>query len=1216
MARRGHGCRCCCSFHNIFRCEQLSVNLWNQTGELPVLTCDIEPAPGNLVAVSNWLSSGAFARGGSLAIDLDAAGLNLAASSTGSGSIQASLFQGTAIASSEISGSVRSISMNSDQRRAVLDQSHAIAVRSCKVQAGRFVTAYASATPRIADIPAITPRMAVRFKQQGEPGFTKQSIDGLWNPNSGNPYHMTQACRAAVYRDGEYVSTVTRDPSLCKFQPGDALTVSESSGSYPNVQEELDDLWEELGSIQVPPDPHATQRAQLFAQLQQLGAQISAVPPERTFWPGLIGETSVVSGQPPVQRTRTLLETVTAFSFDDLAQMQPALLGFNNKGEAIYRTGAQLAQSVAFDLYLQGKVPERFDLSECVTGGSVSITCLTSVLGGPGGVRAVLIEILQAEKAARDSTLAALIADRDAIKAQYDALPPVPTYTQAQLNRIQEIQIEIARLQKSLGISKVRDWTVQHSGIVRLSGYKARAGFPASGDATGGINIAYLHEDHAYWNGGLSLNTDDSWQDRRIANAVYFYAQAGQRIRLAILYGGNGTLAMEPSGAILGTFDEETSQEGSYLVVTKYDDDCMPSGWQGQRNFDNVDDGWQGLGGYRSYQATLGLTITEPRRLSQRRYEFNSFVVDKTPPSMAAKQIDDFVVDDEPDGFDFSAADRVQASPLIVADEPVVGSTGWATYTTRPAGSGMSVGYYRATNTLLKDRAHNFPALPPVVDFTVHAEMSGARAAFSASGESETIRTSPLTTLDLVFDKPVSGVVKNRFTIEACGKREDGTFGEIDTADVIESVEQQDPTTFRLTLKAGKQLPGTQWRIVFQPNANVIADTGEDTEPCILAARFAWILPQENVRQLIDTTTRLTTVNQRTVDETVTIGDLASVSAAVAEPDPEQPPAITLASSSTVSLPASGGIFHANHDADSFSPNAPSDADAATSVPYSYFGMSTTIYPSPARLLSACAAPLEPQKHFSAMMAANNYTTITAQMATHVRVNGKTYAAALFVPDTTGRPHASFSTNYEDAEYFASNGWFTGDTEADAVVLNRWFFGPFSLSHVSDGLSLSQNQWAAAASSEQAALPIWDKGRVFGNWTLANSNGTLYASSSATLAAARVAQEYPGLNTASAGDLTLTLKITASTRAEATRLVLVDGKPEEVVFPNFRTAQHNREIVFHLSKSQEVALATGSSVQIVVPDVSRKRSPVTDPNSPLPGRIEDINRHVWTLQAS
>lgn len=1268
MARRGHGCRCCgCSFNNIFRCEQLSVNLWNQSGQLPVVTCDSAPAPWNLTAVSQWLTSGSFASGGSLTIDLDAAGLNLAASGTGNGFLQASLFQGTAIASSTISGGVRSISLNSGQRLAVLNQTHAISVRSCKVSSGRFVTAYAPATPRqmLSDI-ALTPRMSVKFWQQGEPGFTNQFIDGLWNSGGGNPYWMTQACRAAVYRDGEYVGEVTRDPSVATLLPDDETTVSQQSGSnYPDIAAEI---------------------AELDARMAAFNASLWV---QRPLTP------SEAQERETIQQTR-----------------QQMLDNINSGWEAFCEQNSITAAPGGSYISGVGPAPS-IDYAIGIYVGFINNTWVAVQSPFPNGwpapipaAQQFLVQTTFPARVARtnyiEETQPRLI-ELNSIEAGYSR-PMTPEEAAQWL----AWRNEKDALQSSQAIFSVTDYTMRHSGIVRLTGYRASVFVPANGDATGGVNIAYQHQNHAFWNADTfppsRARVVDRWYDTRATSAAFLYVMAGQRIRLSIGYGGDGTLATEPSGAILGTFDEATSPEGSYLVVSKYDDDCMPSGWQGPRNFDNVDDGWQGLGGYQ------GLV---PRRLSQRRYEFNSFVVDKTPPSVVARQVDDFVVGDWPTEVNVTSADyftgvqRVEAAPLIFADEPVVGDTYLAHYVTRPAVMG-DPGFYRATNSFIKDRAHNFPLLTPSVEFTIHATMSGAKATFVATGDESISRSSPLANIDLVFDKPVVGVMKRHFTLQAYGKRADNTFGEIVLDDDLVRIS---PTNIvglswtsgnvcRITFDTTTQLPASLWRIVFQPDEAVFATgdadyrakwsyihtppaaangdtlerfeaevwrvlrgdpqqpnavrwnadekkwkwrdedanvpTPDDAQPCILAARFAWIRPQpeSNIRQLIDTSTNLISVNQRTVDETVTIGDTASVSAAVVEPDPEQPPVMELSSSSTVSLPASGGSFHANHDADSFSPNAPPDPDAATAVPHSYFGMSTTIYPSPAKRLSLCAAPLEPQKHFSALMAANNFTTITASMNTHVPVNGRTYAGGLAVPDTTGRPHAQFSPNWEELGTVreGDQSWW------GPPFLTRWFFGPFAMSPVDGGALRSQNQWAASLGTQTVAPfygIVWNPPNINDqvelppppDWYLPfppreyrrDNIGSMTVSIGASLVATRVVQEYRGIATAAPGDLVLFMRVDVSTFISATKTEYVPGtmaKTHEVFYPSWKSRNGSYEVAFHLSKSQEYALASGSAVQVVVPNTSFRRTPVPDPNSPFPGSIDDINRHVWTLQAS
>lgn len=1155
MARRGHGCRCCgCSFNNIFRCEQLSVNLWNQSGGLPVVTCDSAPSPGNLTAVSAWLTSGGFASGGQLSIDLDAAGLNLAGTSSGGGFIQAGIFQGAAVVAASPGGM---ISLNSDSRAAGLGNQLAISVRSCKTETGRFVTAYAPAagSNMLTDI-SLTPRMSVAFRQQGEPGFTNQAIEGLRSGGS-NPYWMTQACRAAVYRDGEYVGEVTRDPSLCVLLPGDSATVSRSGPPADDTaarEAKIAALEAQRAAIPNPPDPNAALRLARAAEVGLLRQELFESEQRRDFYLGR-------KNWAQAEKDDNFLAYGYTYSIWLLQDMFCGL------------------PVCDFEQALCEEGGGGFSFCDRSIGGYYSTIAFVDAVGGRGQALDKVISVAGSAHGRELGNVARLEGELAAAIAAWLAVPPPPGMTQSQLELLASIDAELAVLRGGAPYDLI-DYIASSDGIVRLSGYAAGRAATTSESYIGGVRIPF----------GQMPNVDPVVSPG-FADARYFFVRQGDRFRIAIGAGGYASLSIEPSGAILGTFDDATSQEGSYLVVSKYDDDCMPSGWQGTRNFDNLDDGWQGLGGFRTYLGPFSVPVTVPRRLSQRRYEFNSFVVDKTPPSIVARQIDDFVVGSEPEWLNFAAADRVQAGPLLFADEPVVGDNGgtnWAFYTTRPPGPGMPPGYYRATNAALKDRAHNFPLLTPVVEFTIHATMSGAKATFA--GADEVSRPSPLASLDLVFDQPVDGVNASHFTLEGYGRREDGTFGLLPSC--WDGLSFPSDTTCRIALDTTKQPAGAMWRIVFQP-AGDPDDQDDDVvtvnggSRCILAARFAWIRPQENVRQLIDTTS----------GSQFTIGNTASVSASVAEPDPEQPPATALSSSSTVSLPASGGSFHANHDADSFSPNAPPDPDAGTAVPFSYFGMSTTIYPSPARLLSACAAPLEPQRHFSALMSANNYTTLTASLS-HVAINGEIVTGYSRPSGTPGvlefvevwrGPHAQFSVQPKFAQ-------------------------PISFQIADGGALLSQNRWTCSDYTSGSVF-AFDKSFTLGGNRLSK------------LTAMRLAQEYQVLATAVPGDLVLELEINASIGWSPLNENTGDNATDYNNYLNNLFVGYNSGIAepvtyrawLHLSKSQEYALASGS-VSVVVANTSVSSTPGVTPEGLFTywGQLNrnNINRHVWTLQAS
>jgi hypothetical protein len=1266
MARRGHGCRCCgCSFNNIFRCEQLSVNLWNQSGELPVLTCDSAPSPGNLQSVSAWLTSGAFASGGELAIDLDAAGLNIAAASSNGSlptqTLRAAIIGGLAVVESfSNNNAIRLLSLNGDSRRAALNPLHGFSVRSCKVNGGRFVTAYAAGGSPVGaapNVPSLTPRMTVQFNQQGESGFTNQPIIGLQSPMGG--YLATQACRAAVYRDGEYVDTVTRDASLCVIMPDGTSSVSLPSGpalvDRDADRAEIASLEAERVTIQPPPDPNAGLRLTLAVARDQAQASINTLTTQ-------------------INQLTSDLEWAANVDFQQFPW-------------------SRVDRYFVVQSYVEMSVINIGDYGDCaeLVGDPVETTlfmrllCVTDQLGQEG--------LLAIDVAYRTQLRADKIAERAAQQLAYDsavaqlaAIPPAPGLSQGQLARLAQIATKIASL-RAIPIVLI-DYVAGQTGLVRLSGnrvgWRGADGF----DYTGGINTTVslgggdgLGEYTAtYVPGGGNLVSFES--------ATYFHVNTGDRFRIAVRDGGSGTLSITPSGAILGTFNDATNQDGSYLVITRYDDDCLPS-ISPQKQFDDIDDDWLGVGGVRRVLQS-GMWMDIPRRFSQRRYEFNSFVVDKTPPSIVARQVDDFVVGSEPEWLNFAAADRVQATPLLFADEPVIGDNGgtnWAFYTTRPTGPGMPPGYYRAANSVLKDRAHNFPLLTPAVEFTIHEEMSGAKATFAVPQGQSMSRTSPLQTVDLVFDKTVVGITKRNFTIEAYGSRPDGTYGEIQFDDDLSRIaptnivfmEFPQPNRCRITFDTTTQLRGTLWRIVFQPDEGVIAaeaagfgslsfvyDTAREAtdgtparleacfwrnedaqgnyqiisydstskkwvffgtaneffgmpsgEPCILAARLAWIVkqPEENIRQVIDVS-----------GFDVEIGTTSSVSTLVAEPDPAALPVTKLASSANVLLPASGGQFHSTHDADSFIPNAPPNPDGPVEQPHSYFGLTSTIYPSPARRVSACAAPRSSQKHFSLLMSENDYTTITATMS-HVPMNGEWVASYI---DGSGKPfevasgpHFQFSPFWEEppARVETPDGYLY--PQPGNIFLQKPFSGPFTFSpYDTFGNLLPPNSWSGSGVASQFWAPVW--GPIRGPDTFlvpSDFIGSSYWSSGSSMRAYRMTHEIPGLATAVPGDLVLAMVLTASWWATVTRdwVVRQDGK--NVIVPNTYTtgsASETRYVYLHLSKAQEHQLATTGSVQVVTDGISQKWVGTPDPRPGIPLNLGDItkNRHVWTLSAS
>lgn len=1247
MARRGHGCRCCgCLFSNIFRCEQLSVNLWNQSGDLPLVTCDNLPQASVIDSVSAWLTSGAYAAGGSLRLNLDAAGLNMAASSSSAGYqfLRASIFNGSVVVESASAGNGRTLTLNSDTRLLGFDPSHSFSLRSCKIPSGRYATAYVSGVGWIGGSAGVTRRLLVRYRQQGEPGFTNQYIDGLSSDDvqgggSQWPSGASQACRAAVYRDGMYVGAVARDPSLCTLLPNDETSVSQYSSSFPDVAAEI---------------------AAINAQISSIG-RVAARP----LTPAELAELNLLAIETPAQQ--------------DLVNQRFA----QAQEWAIQQNEA----------FLNGYLPPRWIAERTPTNPNPTDAAIASFL-----FNTLAFKREQALRFYHQETNAVEIAELAAMRSRANELQRISSgYTRPptdkELQDLQSLQLERSRLQSSLGIYSVADYTARYSCLVRMDGYAGALIFPAAGNAFGGRNIADDHGNHAYWSARAAgtnwRSIDPSSLSYRSESMEWLYVQQGETVRLVIPYGGSATLTTEPSGSILGTFEDETKEEGSYLVVSRYDDDCMPTGWGGVGTFD-------------AFQAETPDNSSSPIFAfsgPQRRYEFNSFVVDKTPPAVVVEQVNDFVEGDGVSGrLEYSQSAYGQQTPFalmrssmqVYADEPLVNdglvSVRALLLSSRPdemelRGYGFSelpAGYYRAVATAvsnIKDRAHNLPHAAPTVEFTVHATMSGARPTFAVAGEVIKDSKSRLTTIDLLFDKPVVGITKRNFTIEGYGLHANGSFGQIPAfSDGLERrtpyditlIEFPQPNLCRLTITDEMQGMSQQWRIIFQPDLGVLAFSGDDAglwshvfssarpadeqvpaapeqeywriwnatrnehialrydatsnewknaetslalsfgipddaEPCILVARYAWVIRQSEagVRYLIDTSTTSGTP----------IGSVASVSGSVGEPNTEAGPTTTaIESSGSVSLPAEAGSFHTNHDADSYVPNAPPSPDEGTDTPYGYFGLTTTIYPSPAIAVSACAAPRSAQKHFSAIMSNSDYTTITATL-NHVPVNG------------------TWSVGYP--RFFEQQGVTENVVVASGLHPAFGVHVPFaqaiSFSSVRNGLFLPQNEWFAE-DYVSGAVAFND------NFLVTDTSGqdtdTVFGPRVSSLYASRGLETYPGLGTSVAGGLVFVLRIFVFlSRSNGPRLGL---RGQDLVWQNSGLGEASAMApagayvaTLLLSKSQEYQLATSGSVSVAVPNTSSYIEPGFTPAGLFaPGsRWSQLdrhyyNRHVWTLSAS
>ncbi len=262
------------------------------------------------------------------------------------------------------------------------------------------------------------------------------------------------------------------------------------------------------------------------------------------------------------------------------------------------------------------------------------------------------------------------------------------------------------------------------------------------------------------------------------------------------------------------------------------------------------------------------------------------------------------------------------------------------------------------------------------------------------------IHENPLTEIDLVFDKNVvildetmtqaatTPADEEEYLLEALEVKGKDVSTGADKEAEVESIRRLSDRRFRLKLSDGDQTDyNTQWAISFKPvhgaegseksrvsvTKPITTDgplTYGQCQPCLLGCRFMWCIVQDPSigRELVDTMSYpITTTPASSVTELIptptTEGD-------------EDAPSEVITATAGVNVEPALGSFHSEPDPPTFVPGVPSSLDAAASVPFSYFGFPTTINPSPAMTLPACASPSAAQRH-SSMIFGPEITTIT-----------------------------------------------------------------------------------------------------------------------------------------------------------------------------------------------------------------------------------------------
>lgn len=407
-------------------------------------------------------------------------------------------------------------------------------------------------------------------------------------------------------------------------------------------------------------------------------------------------------------------------------------------------------------------------------------------------------------------------------------------------------------------------------------------------------------------------------------------------------------------------------------------------------------------------------------------FALGSFVVDQTPPLVVIAQRNDMYVGDASESFQAFPKQRGAAcSEPSDSFRSVYGLTypysgeAFAHFDPMPPDEGI---YSWAAEGSVYDRAGNLcrhnpqlrltvHAVPPDGKFGAHAQIELPFIGDDYVGVSVTgldratsefrfgrittpsralLYANPVTQFVVRFDRPVRGLTRNHITLERWGEPGWSVPSTVPPSDI--TVTQRSPTEWLVSFDtrhrncvwyAKVDPAGGQVRVIDQDG-----DNEDDEEQCRLAARSMWaVLPQRGVMEPIDCQPEsmlVGGVSSITEEVEIDVNGRPDTIAAEGSSPGRGYRDITLSSSREMYLPSSAGEFTADKTRKSFIPNVPASRFNGSGITgaHSYFGLPTTIYPSPPALVEPCAAPSMPQKHSSVICSTNEILnwTITREI--------------------------------------------------------------------------------------------------------------------------------------------------------------------------------------------------------------------------------------------
>jgi hypothetical protein len=369
-------------------------------------------------------------------------------------------------------------------------------------------------------------------------------------------------------------------------------------------------------------------------------------------------------------------------------------------------------------------------------------------------------------------------------------------------------------------------------------------------------------------------------------------------------------------------------------------------------------------------------------------------------------------------------------------------------------------------------------------------------------------------------------------------------------------------------------------------------------EPSVLAARAAWLMADDvPVPQLIDTSA---SHHYQAIGRVVSVGEDS-----------------TLSDATDVAVETQGGVFletdivdaeAANTDegivglgafrtaeVDGFLPQVP--PTSITNNRYGYFGIGTTIDPSPPGLVSICAAPTAGQPHSSAIISVNDITA---------------FSATIVARDESGAEISTDQPVYLNGYWYDNEGYETNfpthglnpdptvTVQPDALPIAAYNGETHSFGIALSGSTLSQNTWQATTAASTLGMDIQGDFERDANgdpimgedgkptYVPATGGGTTLTGTItqdqmyAVATAFRCAKEFTAMKTATLGELVMVIRFRMLCKADLTVTERdMDGNVTEEnnqikrAFRGFTAS-----CVF--SKEQEVAFADGGPVYFPV----------------------------------